>query len=377
MFRYLRKYWPIALCAALFMVGEVLVDLYQPRMMERIVNIGILGIGNNGVPDLSIVTHTGIRMILIVMLGGTCGVLCGVLSNVFGQNFGNEIRKACFDRVMHFSFEQTDAFSTGSLITRITGDVTYVQNLVMQFTRGMVRCLMFLIAGSIALMSLDLSFRPVIMAAVPLILLEVGFIVWKTNPLFTLLQQRLDRMNSVIQENIAGARVVKAFVQEEKEKARFGKANEDLVFVQMRVLIMISIMRPFMNIVLNLAILAILHIGAGRVSIGAMAPGTLMAGVSYITMILNGMMMLAMIFQTLSRGFASGRRLKEVLDTVPALKDGSASPKAGNGTVEFDHVSFHYPGTDVPVLKDISLSVRAGEFLAVIGSTGSGPPWPS
>ena len=372
MARYLKKYWLIALLGALFMVGEVYVDLYQPRMMERIVNQGILGLGNNGVPDLSLVTSTGIRMILVVILGGTCGVMCGVLTNVFGQNLGNEVRKDCFERIMHFSFEQTDDFSAGSLITRITGDVTQVQNLAMQFTRGMVRCLMFLVGGSIALLSLDLSFKKVIMIAVPLIILEVGFIIWKTNPLFALLQKRLDRVNSVIQENIAGVRVVKAFVQEKRETGRFNEANDALVQTQLRVLILISWMRPVMNIILNLATVAIIRIGADQVRAGLMAPGTIMAAVTYISQILNGMMMLAMIFQTLSRGAVSWKRLKEVLDTAPALKDGGKEAPEECGAVRFDHVNFHYPGNDEPVLKDISLDIRPGEFFAVIGSTGCG-----
>ena len=372
MFKYLKKYWLIAVLAALFMVGEVFVDLYQPRMMEQIVNQGILGVGSGGVPDLDLVTSTGIKMILVVILGGTCGILCGVLTNICGQNYGNEVRKACFERVMHFSFEQIDAFSTGSLITRITSDVTQVQNLVMQFTRGMVRCLMFLIGGSIALLSLDVSFRKVIFIAVPLILTEVALIVLKTNPLFTLLQQRLDRMNSIIQENIAGVRVVKAFVQEKREAKRFSAANDDLVETQLRVLIMLSWMRPVMNIVLNLAIAAIIRIGAVQVEAGMMAPGTVMAAVTYISQILNGMMMLAMIFQTLSRGFASWKRLRAVLETEPALKDGRGQLPEETGAVRFDHVSFHYPGNDTPVLKDISLEIHPGEFFALIGSTGSG-----
>lgn len=372
MLRFLKKYWPLALLAASFMVGEVFVDLYQPRMMELIVNEGILGLNHNGIPDLDLVVSTGIRMIFIVLAGGCSGVLCGVTTNICGQNYGNEIRKACFERVMNFSFEQTDEFSTGSLITRITNDVTQVQNLLMQMTRGMVRCLMFLIGGSFALLSLDLSFSRIIMIAVPLILIEVGFVVWKTNPLFTVLQSRLDHMNSVIQENISGARVVKAFVQEKREEARFGKTNDDLVETQLKVLILISWMRPVMNIILNLAIVAILWIGAGRVQAGTMAPGTIMAAVTYISQILNGMMMLAMIFQTLSRGYASGRRLKEVLDTSPVITDGSGTAPERAGSVKFDHVSFHYPGNDAPVLSDISMEIAPGEFLAVIGSTGCG-----
>lgn len=372
MLKFMKKYWFAAFFAAMFMIGEVAVDLIQPAMMEKIVNEGILGVNNGGVSDMNLVVSTGIRMILVVICGGTSGILCGVLTNWCGQNFGNEIRKACFERIMHFSFEQTDRFSAGSLITRITSDITQVQNLMMQFTRGGIRCLMFLIGGSFALLRLDMSFRSVIMIAIPLILLDVAFIVWKTNPLFTLLQNRLDSMNSVIQENVEGARVVKAFVREKREEERFGKANNNLASTQLQVLIYLSWMRPVMNIILNIGIAAILIIGAGRVQAGLMAPGTIMAAITYISQILNGLMMLAMIFQSVSRGVASSKRLKEVLDTEPALKDGSKEAPEEKGAISFDHVSFSYPGNDTPVLKDINLEIQPGEFLAVIGSTGSG-----
>ncbi len=369
---YLKKYWLFAVIAASFMIGEVLADLYQPGMMADIVDRGILGIGNSGTPDPSYVASSGMRMILVVLLGGTCGVLCGAFTNYFGQNFGNEVRKACFERIMHFSFEQTDDFTSGSLITRITSDVTQVQNLVMQFTRGLVRCSMFLIGGSIALISLDLTFSRIVMIAVPLIFLEVGFVIWKTNPLFRLLQRRLDRMNTVMEEDISGIRVVRAFVQENREAERFHQANYEMADTQFRVLVMISWMRPVMNIILNLSIVALIRLGAVRVAEGAVQPGVLMAAITYITQILNGLMMLAMIFQTLSRGFTSAGRLSEVLESMPKIKDGKKEAPARSGTVEFDHVSFCYPGYETPVLQDISLKVASGETLAVIGTTGSG-----
>ncbi|MBR3347362.1 MAG: ABC transporter ATP-binding protein, partial [Solobacterium sp.] len=276
------------------------------------------------------------------------------------------------DRIIHLSFQQTEAFSAGSLITRITSDVTQVQNLLMQMTRGMVRCLMFLIGGSIALLSLDLSFSRIIAIAVPLILIEIAYIVWRTSPLFSVLQSRLDRMNSVIRENIAGVRVVKAFVQEKRELKRFEDTSSALVETQLEVLIRLAWLRPFMNIILNLATVAVLLLGAGRVKAGLMAPGTIMAAITYLSQILNGMMMLAMLFQTLSRGFASAGRLKEVLAAEPAIQDGTGTPPEPAGAIAFEHVSFHYPDNDAPVLTDISFTAEPGEFLAIIGSTGSG-----
>ena len=371
-FRYLKKYWLFAVLASAFMVLEVYVDLYQPRLMAEIVDNGILGLGNGGTPDLGIVKHTGLMMILIVLAGGVCGILSGVCTNVCSQNFGNDIRKDAFSRIMHFSFSQTDDFSVGSLITRTTGDVTQVQNMVSQMIRGCVRCGMFFVAGSIALVSLAADFGIVIGVALPLILAEIIFVVWKTTPLFSQLQHRLDRMNTVIQENVAGARVVKAFVQEEREAKRFGQSNGDLVNTQFRVLILMSYMRPIMNIVLNLATVAIIRIGALRVQDGGIQPGTVMAAVTYLSQILNGMMMLAMIFQTVTRGLTSAKRLREVLDAEPPIRDGSAAPEAHTGTVEFRDVSFRYPEQSADTLCHITLSVGAGETLAVIGETGCG-----
>ncbi len=372
--RFIKKYWYFALLAAGFMVAEVYVDLVQPRMMETIVDKGILGIGNNGTADLSLVISTGIRMMFVVISGGLFGLLSALFTNITGQGCGNEIRKLCFDRIMHFSFEQTDDFSTGSLITRITNDVTQVQQLIMQLIRGLVRCLMFFLGGTAALLSLDLSFGTIVACAFPLILIDIIFVVWRTNPLFTVLQESLDKLNSIIQENVTGIRVVKAFVQEKNEEKRFDGANRDLVDTQFNVQMMLSFLRPVMNIVLNMAVVGIIYVGSVQVSEGSIAPGAVMAAITYISQILNGMMMLAMIFQTLSRGMASARRLQEVIDTeseivqedLPMEEDGS------RGSVKFENVSFAYPDNGVDVLRRINLTIRPGETLAIIGATGCG-----
>lgn len=373
MLRFLKKYWYFAFLASLFMVGEVVVDLFQPKMMQKIVDEGILGIGNGGNSDVHLVVVTGIKMILVVLAGCLSGVLSAVFTNIAGQNFGNDIRKYCFRRIMHFSFEQTDDFTTGSLVTRITNDVTQLQQLVMQIVRGFVRCLMFFIGGTIALLSLNLSFGVVIACAFPLIILHIIFVVWKTNPLFLLLQKMLDKMNTIMQENVAGNRVVKAFVQEEREKKRFGKASKDLVDTQFKVQIMLSFLRPVMNIVLNAAVVGIIYIGSIQVKSGDIAPGAVMAAITYISQILNGMMMLAMIFQTLSRGIVSAKRLEEIVVSEPVIKDGERSPEQKTGgTISFRNVSFTYPDNGVKVLNDINLDIQKGETVAVIGATGSG-----
>lgn len=395
--KFLKKYWVFAVLASLFMVGEVMVDLYQPKMMQKIVDEGILGVGNDGVSNVSLVVLIGIRMIIVVIFGCLFGILSAVFTNIAGQNFGNDVRKFCFRRIMHFSYEQTDDFTTGSLVTRITNDVTQIQQLVMQVIRGFVRCLMFFIGGTIALLSLDLSFGVIIACAFPLIILHIVFVVWKTNPLFLKLQKLLDKMNGIMQEDVNGARVIKAFVQEKREKKRFGKASSELVDTQFRVQILLSFLRPVMNIVLNLAVVGIILIGTGGVKRGEIAPGSVMAAITYISQILNGMMMLAMIFQTLSRGLVSAKRLEEVVKTEPVITDGKAAESSiyniydkdekndyaavtgrtdgrteNKGTIRFRNVSFKYPGNSTSVLKDINLDIKKGETIAVIGATGSG-----
>ena len=395
--KFLKKYWVFAVLASLFMVGEVMVDLYQPKMMQKIVDEGILGVGNDGVSNVSLVVLIGIRMIIVVIFGCLFGILSAVFTNIAGQNFGNDVRKFCFRRIMHFSYEQTDDFTTGSLVTRITNDVTQIQQLVMQVIRGFVRCLMFFIGGTIALLSLDLSFGVIIACAFPLIILHIVFVVWKTNPLFLKLQKLLDKMNGIMQEDVNGARVIKAFVQEKREKKRFGKASSELVDTQFRVQILLSFLRPVMNIVLNLAVVGIILIGTGGVKRGEIAPGSVMAAITYISQILNGMMMLAMIFQTLSRGLVSAKRLEEVVKTEPVITDGKAAESSiyniydkdekndyaavtgrtdgkteNKGTIRFRNVSFKYPGNSTSVLKNINLDIKKGETIAVIGATGSG-----
>lgn len=397
--KMMRKYWYFAIFAAVFMVAEVYVDLYQPKMMAVIVDEGILGVHNGGVSNLQLIISVGIRMVLVVALGGMTGILSAVATNMMGQSSGNDMRKACFEKAMHLSFQQTDAFSSASLITRITNDVGQVQRLEMQLVRGLIRCLMFFAGGTTALLSLDLSFGVIVACAFPLILIDVIFVIWRTNPLFLMLQKALDKVNAIMEENVNGIRVVKAFVQEDREETRFEAANKELVDTQFTVQMLLSFLRPVMNIVLNLAVVGIIYVGSVRVQEGAIAPGSVMAAITYISQILNGMMMVVMIFQTLSRGLVSAGRIQEVLDTKPAITRRKSAAQAGTeqlsssptqactsqlvsvsdtgtcqGTVRFRRVSFSYPDNPrhIRVLRNIDLEIRAGETFAIIGSTASG-----
>lgn len=377
MLKYMKKYWIFAVLAAGFMIAEVYIDMLQPKLMARIVDEGILGLNNNGTPDLSLITTTGIRMILVVLLGGICGALSGVTGNICSQGYGNKIRKVCFERIMHLSFEQTDRFTTGSLITRITNDVSQVERLVQQLVRGFIRSFMFLVVGSMTLLSLNVHFLTVIAIAFPLVILDVAIVLIRVSPMFTKLQTKLDKLNTVIQETIGGARVVKSFVQEKREKDRFGDANEDLVDTQLKVMLTMSFLRPAMNIILNLATVALIQIGAIQVEQGGMLPGEVMAAVTYITQILGGMMMLAMIFQVMTRGMASAKRLKEIINTEPSIKGGNAgkdttTASASAPAISFKNVSFTYPEGNEEILHNINLDIQKGETLAIVGSTGEG-----
>lgn len=377
MLQYIKPYRIYAVMTIAFMIGEVLVDLYQPRLMESIVNEGVLGLNHGGVPDLPLVAQTGLSMVLIVLLGGFCGVVGAICVNFCAQNFGNDIRKDCFQRIMHLSMEQIDVFRTGSLITRITSDTTQVQTMVSAALRGVVRSLTFLIAGTAALLTLDIHFSMIAALAVPVILIEVAVVVWRSSPLFLLVQQKIDGLNNVMQEDIQGARVIKGYGQEARENERFGAANEDLAAAQLRVLLLIACLLPLVNIVLNIALIAVIYIGSFDVQAGMVGPGTVMAALTYVVLILNGILMFAMILQIFARGMTSKRRLEEVLETKPVIRDGAygvcfADGKEVRAAVVLQHVSFRYPGQQENVLTDISLSVARGETLAIVGSTGSG-----
>lgn len=387
MLKYLKKYWIFALLAPLFMAGEVFMDLLQPRLMATIVDDGVLGLNNNGVGDLQLVLTTGLKMILTVAFGACCGIMSGVFANMCSQNFGNDIRKDAFRNIMSFSFEQTDDFSTGSLITRVTNDVTQVQNLVSQCIRGFIRTFLLFAGGIASMLLLNLHFGVVVACALPLIIIIAVYFLAKANPMFGILQKKLDNVNNVIQENVAGARVVKAYVKEEYEKERFGRANGELVGTQLKVLELFSYMTPLMNIVLNVSIVAIIKVGALEVQGGAATPGNVMAAITYLSQILNAVMRMTMIFQTVSRGVASGKRIQEVIDCKSTIVSGTygredkdtghiealAAGEDCKGLVEFRNVSFAYPDAgDELVLNNINLTVHPGETVGILGATGCG-----
>ena len=373
MWKYIRQYLFFAIIAGLFMMGEVLMDLVQPGIMSRIVDDGVLGVNSGGTPDLHLIWMLGLQMIGLVLFGGLCGSLNNVFVHISSQNIGNEIRKDCFRRIMKFSFPQLDRFGTGSLVTRVTNDITQVQGFVSTFVRGMIRTSMLTFGSMYFMFRLNLRFGLIVLCAFPFLVGVIGFCLWKANPLFSRLQAQLDAINAIMQEDVSGIRIIKACVREVYEKMRFGKANGELIKTQLKTLVIFAFMNPLANALMYIVVAVILLAGSYEVGNGSTTPGNVMAAITYTTQLLNGILMLVMLFQNISRGLISWKRVKEVLDSEPDLKDGVFDGRTDTqGEIEFRDVSFAYPGSSQNVLSHINLKICKGETVAIMGATGCG-----
>ena len=364
---YLKPYWLFALLSPLLMIGEVVVDLMQPKLMARIVDEGVLG------QNISVIIHTGIQMLLLVIVGGFMGVMCAYTASVASQGFGNDVRIDAFNKVMKLSLQQTDKFTTGSLVTRMTNDITTVQELVQSILRMFVRAPIFLIGGLVMCLRLNVNFGYVVLFSLPIQILIIVMIVWKANPLFTSVQKKIDKVNSVVQENVSGARVIKAYTREEYEIDRFDAANKDYRNHNMRVMELMSALMPLLSIIMNLSVIAIIYIGGLQIEAKAMDVGNVMAASQYVTRVLMSVMMVSMVFQQIARGRACAARIREVLESDPAVESGTETAANAAGEIEFRGVSFKYPNSSGNnVLSNINLRVAKGETLAIVGATGSG-----
>lgn len=373
MWKYIRKYLFLAVIAGLFMVGEVLMDLLQPGLMSRIVDDGVLGVNKGGIPNLNLIWRLGLQMIGLVFLGGLCGSLNNVFVHMSSQNIGNGIRKDCFRRIMTFSLPQIDRFGTGSLVTRVTNDITQVQSFISLFVRGMIRTLLLIFGSMYFMFRLNQYFGLIVLCVFPFLVGVIAFCLWKANPLFSKLQEKLDSINAIMQEDVSGIRIIKACVRETYEKLRFGKANGELVKTQLKILIIFAFMNPLTNMLMYVSVTVILLAGSFEVGKGSAMPGTVMAAITYTTQLLNGILMLVMLFQNISRGLTSWKRVKEVLESAPELMDGSFDGATEvQGEIEFRDVSFAYPGSSQSVLSNINLIIHKGETVALMGATGCG-----
>lgn len=371
--RYLKPYWLFALLCPLAMILEVSMDLLQPTLMSDIVDNGILGDAAAD-ENLRYVLITGLKMLMFSLIGCFGGIASAAFGTAAAQKMGNDLRKDAFAKVMHMSFQQTDKFTTGSLVTRLTNDITAIQEFVAMSLRMFVRTGMQFIGGIAVILTLNVNFGIVLVISLPVQLIAVAIIMKKASPLFSIVQSRLDKVNSVVQENVSGARVVKAFTREEYEINRFDNANTDLMTTNLKVQKLLATLNPILMIIMNASVIAIIMIGGFQVEAKAMQVGEVMAAVTYITQILMSVMMVGMMFQQVSRSAASMKRVNEVLSTNPVISDGHKSADSDNsGTVEFRNVGFSYPGSSgKPVLSGIDLKVGKGQMIAILGSTGCG-----
>ena len=366
--KYLKPYALFAVLTPLSMVGEVLGDLLQPKLMSKIVDDGVLG------QDMNLIIRTGLLMLLVLIGGGACGIAASAFGGIASQSFSRDLRVDVFKRVMGLSFEQTDKFTTGSLVTRLTADITAIQQMVDFMLRMLVRDSLLFFGGIIMMLTLNVRFGIIILCALPIEIIMMIVILKKANPYYSIVAKRLDSVNSVVQENVTGARVVKAYVREDTEEKRFDDANISLMESNLRVQTIMAILQPLLMIILNLSVIAVIVIGGWQVQAQAMKVGEVMAAITYLTQVLHGVMMMSMMFQTLAKASASANRLREILETDPVIKSGSVSlsDKTG-GTVSFKNVSFSYPETKGrPVISDLTLDIKSGESVAILGATGSG-----
>jgi len=365
----LRPYWRWVVLAPLLMMLEVAMDLLQPRMVERIIDEGIARL------DLGLVLQTGLLMFGLAVIGALGGMSNGYFAESTAQAFGADLRERLFRKVQAFAFVDLEAIDTGQLITRLTNDVTQVQEALVLVLRILVRAPLLLLGSLImaVLTSPSLAWLPLVL--LPIELVAVVWLIQRVTPLFTRVQERLDALNQVMQENLAGARVVKAFVRAAYEQSRFGGANQHLTDDSIRAGRTVAVMPAFMMFTLNASIVAVLWFGGVEVSRGGLQLGQVIAFINYLTTALFSLIMVSHLIIHLARAEASARRILEVLDRQPAVQN---RPEALNevtprGRVAFEDVTFDYQGRDGdPVLRGVSFTAEPGQTVALIGATGSG-----
>ncbi len=373
MFKLLKHLKPyrayIALVLALVFF-QSLSELFLPNLMADIVDTGIVK------GDISYILKVGGLMLLVALAGTICAVLAGYFASKVAMGFGRILRLKVFSQVESFSFPEFNKLQTSSLITRTTNDITQMQQLVMVMLRMMVSAPMMCIGGIIMAVNKDAKLSLIIVVIVPILMVAIYLLTKKSVPLFKALQVKLDRLNLVLREYLTGVRVIRAFNRVSYEEKRFQEANQDLTKTAVRVFQIMAALMPFMMLLLNLTTLVIIWFGGIRIDNGYMQVGDLMAFIQYIMQIMFSLLMFSMMFVMIPRASASATRINEVFDTAPSIVDSDVvkddAGNRGRGQIEFNEVTFSYPGAEKPALKNISFMALPGKTTAIIGGTGSG-----
>lgn len=379
LWRYAGSYRWLVLLSPLCVMADVVCELFMPMLMGKIVDRGIPAL------NLQYIMQIGILMIGLGLVAMLFGSLNHRLAAVASQGFAANVRQALFDKVQSFSFSNIDTFSTASLVTRLTNDVTQLQNTVLMSMRMLTRAPLMLTCALVFAIAINARLAIILFFAIPVLIAGIALVVAKAEGLFMAVQERIDAVNRSVEENLIGIRVIKAFVREPHEKAKFKKSNDDLTNTAVTAGNLIVTITPLMMLVLNLATLAVIWFGGGMVGRHQMGAGELASFISYILQILMSILMVSMILMMVARARASMERILEVLDTVPDIADTDLAPrtdKAGSsegatvrqGAVEFRDVNFRYAasGNGENVLSEINLAIKPGEFVALVGGTGSG-----
>ncbi len=369
--KYVRPYLAYFIVGPLCMIIEVIGEVIMPRLLAIVIN-------NANAGTLTAGTSLGIMgwMILVsllMMTGGIGGAYFGAKASV---NFAADLRNDVFARVQSFSFSSIDKFSTGSLVTRLTNDVSQLQNFVSMLLRMALRAPGMMIAALVMAIILRPSLSTVFAVTMPLMMVVIGLLIRITFPRFTAMQKRLDTLNSTVQENVTNVRVVKSFVREDHEIGKFAKANGNLRWTAFSAMKIMIFMGPVMSLFMNATVMAVILVGGPIVLRGDMAVGDLSAFITYVTQVLSSLVMVSFMLMFSSRAMASGKRIREVLDEKVDLTDeGAAHPDltVSSGKIEFRDVCFRdYKNSEDPVLNHINLTIPAGATVGIIGSTGCG-----
>ncbi len=375
-FKYIKPYWVYFVLGPLCMIVEVIGEVFIPKLYSQIINNGV---NNQNVGYIVGMAALMVGVSVLMLLGGVGGAYFGAKASV---NFGADLRQDLYNKVQKYSFANIDKFQTGSLVTRLTNDVTQMQNMVNMLLRMCLRAPGMMIGAIIMAVIMNARLALILAVIMPLMIIVLFFLIKYAFPKFGIMQTKLDALNTNVQESITNIRVVKSFVREDHQRKTFAKANKDLKDTGISAMNVMIIMMPLMMLFMNLASLAVVWFGGQEVmdtvinATGGMDVGDLSAFLTYITQILSSLMMLSMLFVFSSRALASSKRVREVLDEVPDIDDANAADadrKVTNGDIEFRNVVFRYYKTsEDPVLDHISFKVRGGQTVGIIGSTGCG-----